>query len=336
MLLAVLALLVPKEKELALLAVEEPNRPPPPPGVALFELAPNVDWAKEKPPDVPLLLAGWPKPLTVPNMDLPKPAPADVPNPDELNPVDAGAEEAGGAAGCPNTVLAAVAGALLTTTGVVVVAAGAAVLTTGVAATELLSVIAGVGWVKMEPGFSAEGTWNAAGATWETGVTVATVEEDTGAAVVEASGVASSVEGKLACPGGVASACAVMLEGGSGIGAAVAKGSAGIGAAVSVVVASTVGTGATGRLLLSTAGSAIGGSFSGGGVGSEDCGGAFGSSDDSEEAERRLLKDVGNAEAPELDKGAEKAGLIDSGGLNKLPDAATLDKSAVVESSADF
>lgn len=145
-LLAVLALLVPKEKELALLAVAAPKRPPP--VVALLELAPNADCPKEKPLDVPVLLAGWPKPLTWPNTDLPKPVPADVPNPAEPNPVDAGAvgaEEAGGAAGCPNTVLAAVVVAVLATVGVEVVAAAATVLITGVTPRELLSIIAGGG-----------------------------------------------------------------------------------------------------------------------------------------------------------------------------------------------
>lgn len=51
-LLAVLALLVPNENELTLLAVEAPKRLPP--VVALFEVAPNADWPKEKPLDVPL------------------------------------------------------------------------------------------------------------------------------------------------------------------------------------------------------------------------------------------------------------------------------------------
>lgn len=143
-LLDVLALLVPKEKELALLAVEAPKRPPPP-VVAALELAPNADWPKEKPPGVPVLLAGWPKPLTWPNTDLPKPVPVDAPNPAEPNPVDAGAEETGGAAGCPNTVLAVVVAALFTTVGVAVVEAGAAVMITGVTPRELLSVVAGAG-----------------------------------------------------------------------------------------------------------------------------------------------------------------------------------------------
>lgn len=57
-LLAVLALLVPKENELALLAVEAPNRLPLPPVVELLELAPNAGWPKEKPLDVPVLLLG--------------------------------------------------------------------------------------------------------------------------------------------------------------------------------------------------------------------------------------------------------------------------------------
>lgn len=146
-LLAVLALLVPKEKELTLLAVEAPKRPAP--VVALLELAPNADWPKEKPLDVPL--AGWPNPLIWPNTELPKPVPVDGPNPVEPNPVDAGAEGAegvedtGGAAGCPNTVLAGVAAVLLTTVGVGVVAAVATVLITGVTPRELLSVVAGAG-----------------------------------------------------------------------------------------------------------------------------------------------------------------------------------------------
>lgn len=151
-LLAVLALLVPKEKELALLAVEAPKIPPP--VVALLELAPNADWPKEKPLAVAVLPAGWPKPLTWPNTDLPKPFPVDAaPNPVELNPVDTGAEgaggaegaeDAGGAADCPNTVLVAVAAAVLTL-GVGVVTAGATVLITGVIPRELLSVAAGGG-----------------------------------------------------------------------------------------------------------------------------------------------------------------------------------------------
>lgn len=55
-LLAVLALLGPKEKELALLAVGAPNRLPP--VVALLELVPKAGWPKEKPLAEPLLLAG--------------------------------------------------------------------------------------------------------------------------------------------------------------------------------------------------------------------------------------------------------------------------------------
>lgn len=347
-LLAVLAPLVPKEKELALLAVEAPKRPPP--VVALLELAPNADWPKEKPLAVPVLLVGWPKPLAWPNTDLPKPVPDDAPNPAEPNAVDTGAagaagaagadgaegaEDTGGAEGGPNTVLAAVVVVLLTTLGVV---AGLTVLITGETPSELLSVAAGAGWVKMEPGLSELGTWNATGATWETGAP-AGVAAATGAVVVVLSGVASITGATLAGVGGVASAGAVMEEGASGVGAVVAKGGAGDGAVtvaavVSAVTASAVGSATTGRLVLSTAGS-VAGSFSGGGVGSEGCGGSFGSSDKSAEAARILLKDIGKAEATELDWGTEKAGLgFDSGGLNKLPDAAPLDKSAPVESSA--
>lgn len=354
-LLAVLALLVPKEKELALLAVEAPKRPPP--VVALLELAPNADWPKEKPLADPVLLAGWPKPLAWPNTGLPKLAPVDAPNPDEPNPVDTGAagaaaavgaegaEVAGGAAGCPNTVLAAVVVAPATVGVEVVAAAGLTVLITGVTSMVLLSVVAGAGWVKMEPGLSELGTWNAGGATWATGATagVAAAEVGTGAAVVVVvlSGVASTVGAALASGGGVASAGAVREEGGSGVaevgaGGGVGAGAVSVAAVVPVVEASSAGSGATRGLALSTAGSAAG-SFSGGGVGSEGCVGAFGSSEESEGAERRLLKDVGKAEVIELGWGTEKAGLgVDSGGLNKLPVATPFDKSATAASSADF
>lgn len=139
----------------------------------------------------------------------------------------------------------------------------------------------------------------------------------------------------LAGVGGGASVGVVME--GSGVGAVVAKRGAGAvtaTAVVSVVAAIAAGSGTTRGLASSTAGSAAG-SFSGGGVGSEGCGGTFGSSEESEEVARRLLKDT--AEATELDWGTEKAGLgFDSGGLNKLPDAAPLDKSVPVESSTAF
>lgn len=156
--------------------------------------------------------------------------------------------------------------------------------------------------------------------------------------VVVESGMASIVGAALAGAGGVASAGVVLEEGGSGVGAVVAKG--GVGAltvvVVSVVAVSVAGSGITEGLTLSTGGS-VAGSFSGGGVGSEGCEGAFGSSDASEGAARRLLKDVRKAEAVELDWGTEKASLVfDSGGLNRLPDTAPLDKSAPVESSEDF
>lgn len=51
-----LALLVPKEKELALVAVGAPKRAPP--VAVLLDVAPNADWLKEKALDVPALLAG--------------------------------------------------------------------------------------------------------------------------------------------------------------------------------------------------------------------------------------------------------------------------------------
>lgn len=146
-LLAVLALLVPKEKELAFVAVAAPKAPPPPPPVvALPGFAPNAAWPKEKPLDVPVLLAGWPKPLTWPNTGWPKGVPVDAPNPVEPNPVIAGAAGAKeGATGCPNTVLVAEVVEVLTMVGVAVVAALATVLITGVIPRELLSVVAGAG-----------------------------------------------------------------------------------------------------------------------------------------------------------------------------------------------
>lgn len=164
---------------------------------------------------------------------------------------------------------------------------------------------------------------------------MAAAEVGKGKVVVVLSGVASIVGAALAGVGGGASVGVVME--GSGVGAVVAKRGAGAvtaTAVVSVVAAIAAGSGTTRGLASSTAGSAAG-SFSGGGVGSEGCGGTFGSSEESEEVARRLLKDT--AEATELDWGTEKAGLgFDSGGLNKLPDAAPLDKSVPVESSTAF
>lgn len=55
-LLAALPLLVPKEKELASVAVAAPKTPPP--VVALFDVPPNADWPKEKPPGASVLPAG--------------------------------------------------------------------------------------------------------------------------------------------------------------------------------------------------------------------------------------------------------------------------------------
>lgn len=56
LLLAVLAVLAPKEKETALLVVEAPKSPPV--AAALLEAAPKADWPKEKPLALPVLLAG--------------------------------------------------------------------------------------------------------------------------------------------------------------------------------------------------------------------------------------------------------------------------------------
>lgn len=189
----------------------------------------------------------------------------------------------------------------------------------------------------MEPGLSELGTWNAVGATWDTGATagVAAAEVGTGAMAAAAvlSGVASNAGAALAGAGAVASVGAAMEEGRFAVGLNVAKGGVGAGTAV----ASAAGLSTTKGLPLCPAGPAAG-CFSGGGVGSEGCGENFGSSEESEEAARRLPKDVGEAESMELDWGTEKACLgFGSGGLNKLPDAAApMDKSATVESSADF
>lgn len=74
-------------------------------------------------------------------------------------------EEAGGAAGWSNTLLPALVVALLTAAGAAVVPEGAAVQITGVTSRELLFVVTGAHWVKIEPGFSEVGNWNAVGAT---------------------------------------------------------------------------------------------------------------------------------------------------------------------------
>lgn len=150
-LLVVLVLPLPKENELALVAVEAPKSPAPP-VVAPLEPPPKADWVKEKLLGDPAPLAGWPKPL-LPNTELLKLAVVEVPNPVEPNPVAEGAEEAGSAAGCPKTALAAVvvdgvtvAGEVVAgvvVVGVVVVGVGATVLITGMAPMELLSVVAG-------------------------------------------------------------------------------------------------------------------------------------------------------------------------------------------------
>lgn len=171
---------------------------------------------------------------------------------------------------------------------------------------------------------------------------VAAAEAGTGAEVGTLTPVGSTAVAALADAGGVASFGAEMEEDVSGIGAVVAKGCTGVSVAgvgvVATVVASPADSSTTGGLVPSTTGLEAG-SFSGGGVGSEGCGGAFGSSEESEDAASKLLKDVGAGKAEEVepDWGTEKAGLtFDSEGLNKLPDAVPLDKSAPVESSADF
>lgn len=155
--------------------------------------------------------------------------------------------------------------------------------------------------------------------------------------VVVLSWVASIVGAALDEGRGGASTGVIMEEEGSGVGAVGAKegvGAVAVAAVGSVVAASAAGSDTTGGLAHSTAGTAVG-SLSGGGVGSEGCRGTLGSTDESEEAARRLLKD--KAETAELEWGIEKAGLgFESGGLNKLPDVAPLDKSVPVESSADF
>lgn len=252
-LLGVLELLVPKEKELALVTVGAPKRPPPP-VVALLELAPNADWVNEKPLEVPPMLAGCPNPPT-PNTDLPKPVSVGAPNPDEPNPVVAGAEEAGGAAGCPNT-LAAVVAALVITAAVVVV--GAAVLMAGMAPTELLVVVAGVAEVKMEPGFSEEEAGKAAEVTsMVSGTAVVDVET---AGVEEGSGVASSVEEAVGGAGGrVVSVSAGTVEEESAVGTGVTIGSVGAADVGVVVVATAVtrGSGSAGTLARSTASSLV-------------------------------------------------------------------------------
>lgn len=254
MLLAVLVLPLPKENELASPAVEAPKRLVPP-VVVLLELGPNADCIKEKPLDDPALLAGWPK-LLCPNTDLLKPAPVEALNPVEPNPVAEGAEEAGGTAGCPKTVLAVVVGAGVTVVRVAVVAAGAAVLITGVTPIELLSVVAGAGagagtgvaagagagCVKMEPGFSEMGTWNAGGAPWEIGAMVGAAEVET-EEVNEGSGVASVEKGTMDGGGGFTSAGATLAEGRSWVVAVVSAGSAGV--EVAVDEESTPGSGAT-------------------------------------------------------------------------------------------
>lgn len=166
------------------------------------------------------------------------------------------------------------------------------------------------------------------GATWET-AGVAAAGAGKGVVGVVLSGPPSTVAAVVggANVGGLASE-----EEGEGAGAVEAGGGAGvaIGAAagVSTAASSAAAPGAAKALEGSPTGSAAGcfsGCGGGGGVGSTGCGRALISS---EGAARRLPKDTGKAEAGELGWGAEKVGLgFCSGGLNKLPKDAPLDKS---------
>lgn len=147
------------------------------------------------------------------------------------------------------------------------------------------------------------------------------------------SGAASTVEELTAVEGGGKVGGGTEEEG-ARVGAAAAKGGAGAATAAAVVVSAAASSaavpGATKALGVSTTASAEG-SFSGGGVGSAVCGGTFTSS---EVPVRRLLKDTGKAGAAELDWGAGKVGLgLGSGGLNKLPEDAPLDRSDPAETS---
>lgn len=98
---------------------------------------------------------------------------------------------------------------------------------------------------------------------------MAAVEEGT-VAVVDGSGVVSVVDRALDGAGGFTSFGAVKVEGGSGVGAGAAKAGAGVDTAGVWVVAGAAGSGITGRLVRSTSGSLVGGSFIGGEAGTED------------------------------------------------------------------
>lgn len=168
------------------------------------------------------------------------------------------------------------------------------------------------------------------GAVWET-AGVAAAEGGKGVAVVVLSGAASTVVEVLTAVVGGANVGGVTTE---EEGAAVAKRGAvaaiAAAAVVSAAASSAAVPGPPKALEVSTTGSAAG-CFSGGGVGSVVGGGAFISS---KGTARRLLKDTGKAEAAELDWGAEKVGLgFGSGGLNRLPEDAPLDKSEPAETS---
>lgn len=175
------------------------------------------------------------------------------------------------------------------------------------------------------------------GAVWETAGGAAAEAGKGGVAMVLSAAASTVVEVLTAVVGGAIVGGVTTEEEGAGAGAVVAKAAAAIAAAaaaaavvVSAAASSAAGPGATKALEDSTIGSAAG-CFSGGGVGSTVCVGAFISS---KGPARRLLKDTGKAAAAELGWGADKVGLgFGSGGLNRLPVDAPLDRSEPAETS---
>lgn len=173
-----------------------------------------------------------------------------------------------------------------------------------------------------------------AGAIWETaGVVAAEVGKGVVVGVVLSGTASTVVEVITAVVGGANVGGVTTEEEGAMVGTVVSEGGAAAAIAAAVVSAaasSAAVPGTTKALEGSTTGSAAG-CFSGDGVGSVVCGGAFISS---KGPARRLLKDTGKAEAGELDWGAEKDGLgFGSGGLNRLPEDAPLDRSEPAETS---
>lgn len=166
------------------------------------------------------------------------------------------------------------------------------------------------------------------GTTWET-AGLAAAGAGKGVFVVLSGAASTVVEELTAAVDGVNVGGVATEEEGAGAGAVVAERGAAIAAAsVSAAASSAAVPGATKALEVSTTGSAAGCFSGGGGVGSTVCGGALLSS---EGAARRLLKD--KAEGGELDWGAEKGLVFVSGGLNRLPKDAPLDKSEPAETS---